>query len=168
MSILVRLLCVVMLALWVSQSWGLAVVPQGDNYQYDVALVALNTQSYDYGTVSKLWSDERQRPTESSSARDRSGSFFVLVGDFIATKSIPKLRQQYVDEVAGLKDLGLNARASGASPESVARMLHAERRALDVKYKDLTPKDKLREITERNIKKYNDPLGPSIDFLRSK
>ena len=47
-------------------------------------------------------------------------------------------------------------------------MLHAERRALGVKYKDLTPSGELQKITERNINKYKDPLGPSVDWLRSK
>jgi hypothetical protein len=31
-----------------------------------------------------------------------------------AARGIPPLRQQYVDEVVGLKDLGLSARAAGA------------------------------------------------------
>ena len=81
---------------------------------------------------------------------------------------ISPLRQRYVDDVTALKNLGLSARGAGQSAEATARMLHAERRALGVKYKNLTPKAELQKITERNIKKYNDPLGPSVDWLRSK
>jgi hypothetical protein len=62
--------------------------------------------------------------------------------------------------------LGLSARAAGASSESVARMLHAERRSLGVHFKGLTPASDLERITQRNITKYNDPLGPSVDWLR--
>jgi RHS repeat-associated protein len=63
----------------------------------------------------------------------------------------PPLRQQYISEVAGLKDLGLSARAAGASSESVARMLHAERRSLGVHFKGLTPASDLERITQRNM-----------------
>ncbi len=41
-----------------------------------------------------------------------------------------------------------------------------ERRALGVEYKGLTPGAKLREIYERNRRKYGDELGPTIDWLR--
>jgi hypothetical protein len=45
-------------------------------------------------------------------------------------------------------------RSAGASTEEIARALHADRRALGVKYKNLTPADKLAEIYERNEAKY--------------
>lgn len=54
---------------------------------------------------------------------------------------------------------------SGESPETIARTLHAERRAIRVKYKDLTPKELRDKIYERNIERYGDPLGPSVDRL---
>lgn len=37
---------------------------------------------------------------------------------------------------------------------------------LAVKFKDLTPVDKLAEIHARNLERYGDKLGPSIDWLR--
>lgn len=40
------------------------------------------------------------------------------------------------------------------------------RRELGIKYKDLTPPELLKQITERNVQKYGDPLGPSIKWLR--
>lgn len=54
------------------------------------------------------------------------------------------------------------------STEQIARTLHAERRALGVKYKDLTPPEMLEKIYQRNLEKYGDKLGPSIDYLRGK
>lgn len=81
---------------------------------------------------------------------------------------MPKLRQAYIDEVANLKNVVSDMRASGASSESIARTVHAQRRALGVKYKNLTPAEMLEGIYKRNIKKYGDKLGPSIDYLRGK
>ena len=59
-------------------------------------------------------------------------------------------------------------RKAGASSEDIARALHAERRALGVEYKNLTPPDMLEKIYARNIEKYGDKLGPSIDYLRGR
>jgi hypothetical protein len=82
-------------------------------------------------------------------------------------RELPALRQQYVDAVSGLAQKGSSMRASGSSAEEIARTLHAERRALGEQFKSLTPPEKLAEIYERNIQKYGDKLGPSIDWLRN-
>jgi hypothetical protein len=58
-------------------------------------------------------------------------------------------------------------RQAGMTSEQIARTLHAERRTLGVQFKSLTPADKLAEITQRNIQRYGDPLGPSVDWLRA-
>jgi len=58
-------------------------------------------------------------------------------------------------------------RAGGADSETIARMLHAERRAIGERFKDLTPPDIRARIYERNLAKYGDKLGPSIDWLRT-
>ncbi len=42
-----------------------------------------------------------------------------------------------------------------------------ERRAIGEEFKALTPVDKLTEIYQRNMNKYGDKLGPTIDWLRS-
>lgn len=81
---------------------------------------------------------------------------------------LPDLRQAYVDEVGGLAGREATMRSAGASSEDIARALHGERRALGVKYKDLTPEPKLSEIYERNLEKYGDRLGPSIEYLRGR
>lgn len=83
-----------------------------------------------------------------------------------AAKGLPPLRQQYVDAVRSLISKAQAMRDAGASVEEMARDLHAERRALGVQFKDLTPPDKLAEMTARNIEKYGDKLGPTIDWLR--
>ena len=84
-----------------------------------------------------------------------------------ANSSLPPLRQAYVDEVSELEGIGLSLRAAGGDLEQIARALHAERRAIGIKYKDLTSPEILDEIHKRNLSRYGDPLGPSIDWLRA-
>lgn len=83
-------------------------------------------------------------------------------------KALPPLRQAYVDEVNKLKDVANSMRKAGSTPEQIARRVHQMRRDLGVKYKNLTPPDKLEEIYARNIERYQDKLGPSIEWLRDK
>jgi hypothetical protein len=78
------------------------------------------------------------------------------------------LRQAYVEQVGMLDEIALSMRAAGATPEQVARQVSGMRRELGVKYKNITPPEKLEEIYARNLKNYGDKLGPTIDFLRAK
>jgi len=131
----------------------------GANCNYDASDALLQQRrSLDGKAV-----DEHDLESEAVGATE---PLFSFLAEFVATNKIP-IRQQYVDDIAGLRDLGVSARGAGQNAEATARMLHAERRALGVQYKNLTPKAELQRITERNIKKYNDPLGPSVDWLRS-
>ena len=86
---------------------------------------------------------------------------------YYSLRGLPALRQQYVDAVGGLADKVPCMRQAGQSSEQIARALHAERRALGIQFKSLTPPDKLEEIYARNLKLYGDKLGPSIDWLRA-
>jgi hypothetical protein len=81
-------------------------------------------------------------------------------------KALPPLRQEYVDAVASLKSKVETLRGQGKADEEIARLVHAERRALGEKYKGLTPPDLLAKIYERNLGKYGDKLGPTIEWLR--
>jgi hypothetical protein len=83
-----------------------------------------------------------------------------------STDALPPLRQQYVDDVRLLEDVSVNMQAAGMTPEATARALSQMRRDLGEQYKNLTPPDKLQEIYDRNLEKYQDPLGPTVDFLR--
>ncbi len=78
------------------------------------------------------------------------------------------LRLEYVSRVNALTNKATAMRKAGASGESIARTLHAERRALGVEFKNLTPPDMLEKIYARNIEKYGDKLGPTIDYLRNR
>jgi RHS repeat-associated protein len=80
----------------------------------------------------------------------------------------PALRLEYEAAVKGLAEREAALRAGGASPEAIARELSAARRALGVEYKALTPAEKLSEIYARNLEKYGDKLGPTVDWLRAR
>jgi hypothetical protein len=46
-------------------------------------------------------------------------------------------------------------------------MLVAERNALKVKYRELSPADFVKQAEARNVEKYGNPLGPTADQLRA-
>ncbi|MEO7311692.1 MAG: hypothetical protein ABIX01_14910 [Chitinophagaceae bacterium] len=79
------------------------------------------------------------------------------------------LRHAYENEVDGIKNLvkALHSQ-EGTTTEGIARTVHMYRRTLGLKYKALTPPTILESIYKRNLEKYGDKLGPTIDFLRSK
>jgi hypothetical protein len=78
-----------------------------------------------------------------------------------------QLRQAYENEVRAIGPEAERRLAAGESPEAVARWAHSVRRALGVEYKSLTPPNVLEQIYSRNIEKYGDPLGPTIEWLRN-
>jgi RHS repeat-associated protein len=82
-------------------------------------------------------------------------------------KGLPPLRQQYVDEVMQLEEVALASRGAGASTEATARLLYAERNALKLKYRGLSPADAVKQFEQRNIEKYGNSLGPTIDQLQA-
>jgi hypothetical protein len=84
------------------------------------------------------------------------------------SQEILALRRQYVEEVQFLAGKAETMRLAGSSQEEIARTLHADRRALGVKYKNLTPPKELAEIYVRNEKKYGDKLGPTVEWLRER
>jgi RHS repeat-associated protein len=82
--------------------------------------------------------------------------------------NLPVLRQQYVTAVYGLRYQAQVMRAVGNSVEDIARAIHAERRVIGIRFKDLTPPDMLEAIYARNIERYGDKLGPTIEWLRGR
>jgi hypothetical protein len=82
-----------------------------------------------------------------------------------AARAVPLLRQEYVKAVEGLAAKIPAMRQAGMNSEQMARALHAERRALGVQLKSVTPPDVLQQIYARNLAKYGDRLGPTIEYL---
>ena len=79
----------------------------------------------------------------------------------------PDLRAEYEQRVRALAALAERMRMDGADAESIARKLHAERRALATQFKEMTPEPLRTRIHDRTVAVYGDPLGPSIDYLRA-
>ena len=86
----------------------------------------------------------------------------------VAQEGVAALRQAYEAEVRAWATKARQMRVDGHSVEEIARELHAERRALGIKYKDVTPPEILKQILERNRQKYGDELGPTIEWLRAR
>lgn len=106
--------------------------------------------------------DDAARTSTETKATDSSGSNGVKIHE------THPLRQAYIDEVTALRGEAEAMLKNGVDKEKVARVMHAKRRELGVKYKNLTPSDMLEKIYQKNMEKYGDKLGPTIDFLRSK
>ncbi len=104
------------------------------------------------GTILALWSP--------------SGKFKRVRGKSFGSKNISLIRSAYVKNVNGLAALGKTLLKKGVSKEMTARILHAQRRYLGKVFKDATPPDMLKKIFDRNLRKYGDKWGPSIEFLR--
>lgn len=79
------------------------------------------------------------------------------------------LRQRYEAEVHALRELRGELEARGTDVEQIARELHGRRRAIGLRYKLRTPVFGRRgqlAIYRRNVRKYGNLLGPSIEWLR--
>ena len=70
------------------------------------------------------------------------------------------------DAVNRLAEMIPGMQQAGLSSEQIAKTLHDERRTLGVKLKDVVPGNNITRIYTRNIEKYGDKLGPSVEWLR--
>ena len=78
------------------------------------------------------------------------------------------VRAEYERKVRALATRADAMHRDGADAETIARALHAERRALAARYKDLTPEPQRTQVHTRTVATYGDPLGPTIAQLRAK
>ncbi len=78
------------------------------------------------------------------------------------------LRSRYEQAVRDLRERAAEMRREGASAETIARAIHAERRRLASLFKELTPEPYRTRIYERTVEVYGDALGPTIEFLRAR
>lgn len=77
------------------------------------------------------------------------------------------VRAEYTLRVQALAGRVEQMRAAGKGAEEIARTVHAERRALGVVYKEMTDPVGRAIVYARNLKKYGDKLGPTIEWLRT-
>jgi hypothetical protein len=77
------------------------------------------------------------------------------------------LRAAYERDVRELAITAERMRQNRADAETIARALHAARRALAAKYKKLTPEPMRTRVHERTFAVYGDPQGPTLEYLRA-
>jgi hypothetical protein len=78
------------------------------------------------------------------------------------------LRSHYEAAVLALRAQVAAMRSDGASSETIARAVHAERRRLTAAFKGLTPEPVRSRIHNRTLAAYGDPVGPTIENLRAR
>ena len=80
----------------------------------------------------------------------------------------PGLREEYEAAVRALGAEVDAMRRAGIGSEKIARVAHAGRRRLAVRFKARTPEPMRSVIYQRTMAAYGDPVGPSIETLRAK
>lgn len=82
------------------------------------------------------------------------------------TTDLARLRAAYEAEVVALRARADAMLAQGLPREEIARDIHARRRELATEFKLRTPEPARTRARARAERRYGDPLGPSIRFLR--
>lgn len=77
------------------------------------------------------------------------------------------VRARYEAAVRALAADATDKLRQGITEEEVARWIVAERNALKLAYRDLTPPDLLAIIEARTLRVYGNVLGPSVAQLRA-
>jgi len=81
---------------------------------------------------------------------------------------VPAMRRDYEAAVRALRERREGLYSAGVCAEVVARTVHAERRVIATRFKEMTPEPLRSALYERTLRVYGDRLGPSIDYLRAK
>ena len=81
------------------------------------------------------------------------------------TRTKDSLRLDYETHVKALTEKAEGLRQQGLAPEAIARAMHAERRALGIEFKNRSTPEARQAIYNRNLERYGDKLGPTIEFL---
>ncbi|MCX5191291.1 hypothetical protein [Streptomyces sp. NBC_00268] len=135
----------------------------------DRAVALLNTDRSAYGAATiVVQAIDAWREGKTGSARWVQVQALRDVAENLEQEYVKAGRRLCMGEVEALTDRVTEMRRAGAGDEQIARELHAERRALGVKYKNLTPEATRQAIYLRNEAKYGDRLGPTIDWLRGR
>lgn len=75
------------------------------------------------------------------------------------------VRSLYIQEVEHLREIVCDLAEEGYPTSSIAQTVWQMRREIGLEYKELTPRSTREKLYARNIAKYGDPLGPSIEYL---
>jgi hypothetical protein len=81
-------------------------------------------------------------------------------------KYVPELkaiRNEYNSDMAKITNTISEMKAAGKTSEEIATVAHGMRRESGIKGKELTPEEIRNFIFDRNIERYGDPLGPTLE-----
>jgi RHS repeat-associated protein len=79
-----------------------------------------------------------------------------------------QLRRSYEFEVRALSSFVDELKAAGRTVSEIAKEMTTARRLIGLRYKEVSPPPVQEAIFARNLEKYQDPLGPTYDYLRNK
>ncbi|MCL1468609.1 hypothetical protein [Argonema galeatum] len=107
-------------------------------------------------------------------SNNSADTFTTANSAFTNQSELQQIRANYCKEVKGIAEFVKQLIAGRTEEEiteeeieRIARQAHSLRREIGIKYKELTPQQKLDAIYVRNLKKYGDSLGPTIEYLRT-
>lgn len=83
-----------------------------------------------------------------------------------AHEVVSDTRRLYERLVHSLRERAVEMQNAGVNSEAIAHVLHAERRALSKRFKQLTPEPLRTRLYERSFWVYGDRFGPTIEYLR--
>lgn len=112
---------------------------------------------------------EGASPTEAAKQANnfyRDGAQFE--SNIVRDRPLANLRLEYEQASRDLLTEAKKMQAAGVSDEQVARWAVDRRNQLKDEYRGLTPPEKVPEMEARNIEKYQNPLGPTVEQLRAK
>ncbi|MGI2030383.1 hypothetical protein, partial [Endozoicomonas acroporae] len=124
-------------------------------------------------TLTKLPAGSQKAMTAiSSSVKRRKGNTGDSWNNVVSRKDgdfgyLPPLRQKYVQDVYDLQQEVDAMRKAGHSPEEIARFASNRRNEIKKPILEATPPDFLEKIKQRNLEKYQNETGPTIEQLRA-
>ncbi|MCF2132958.1 hemagglutinin repeat-containing protein, partial [Mycetohabitans sp. B3] len=77
-------------------------------------------------------------------------------------------RIAYEADAKRINDAVSGMRATGIKEEAIAKWAVDQRNNLKIRYRDISPPEFVKAAEARNMEKYGNPLGPTVDQLRSK
>lgn len=104
---------------------------------------------------------------------NNSTDAFITNSEFTSQSELQQIRANYSNEVKGIAEFTKQLIAGRTEEEMteeeierIARQAHSLRHQIGLKYKELTPQQERDCIYARNLKRYGEPLGPTIEYLR--
>jgi hypothetical protein len=86
----------------------------------------------------------------------------------VPPEGVDPIRGEYERQVRELVELSTSLEQASADQETIARAVHAARSGLAERFKAITPELLRTRLRTRTLARYGNPIGPTIDDLRSR